>query len=907
MSPPTLPPDPQLLSQVLRSASVGVWALNVSQGVVEWATDVDAYSGYSDSAGSMEEILARVHPDDRQGLIESIAQPFDDGETYEYRYRIVNPDGSTGHVLSRGRATIRPNGDVVMTGVSQDITALTETGQALARSEARAHFMMEASTDLVGRHDAGGRFVSVSPQADEMLGQAQSQLVDQSLGAWLHADDVEAVGSALAQAPFKAGTTITTVARRLPLQEGDAGRWLETRWRRLPSLDGAWVSTTRDVTEQRQAAAASERNQQRLRRLTQITAQAEAQADDLVGQTLTLLASTFDARAALVTTEVDGLLFVDASRGPHAPRPGHVLSSSGAWPRPTQASKVWYTSDAHQQNHPAAESGALAAIDLALRVDGEYRGCVSIWLGAPVDLSEADQHFLYLAALWLGGVIERSDAQDRLRASSDLLQSLLDTSLDGIMVFESVRDADGAIVDFEWLIANRQNEILIELSPDELIGKRMLEVLPGNRDAGLFDAYVRVVETSEPFQTMIRYAHDDLDFWIQIAAVQLGDGFFVTFRDVSEDQRSAERVRESEERYRLLAENSADFIALHDSAGLYRYVSPASHVVVGRSSDELVGADPFTFVHPDDLEQTRGQMRRAVDEGAEESVTYRYLHGDGHYVWVETVIGVRGVVDGDAILQTASRDVTERVKAERERARLYKTLSDRNKELQDFAYVASHDLQEPLRKIQAFSDLLVQEESERLSDDGRHFLDRVSTSASRMSDLINDLLAYSRIATQAHPFQRVDLTQVLGEVLVDLDYALEQVGAVVTQDPLPTLDAEPMQMRQLLHNLIGNAAKFRRDGVPLRLHVGCEQSDGMVALSIRDNGIGFDTKYVDRIFSPFQRLHGRDSYPGTGMGLAICRRIAQRHGGEIDAQSTPGEGTTFYVTLSLTPPTSEPE
>ncbi len=376
---------------------------------------------------------------------------------------------------------------------------------------------------------------------------------------------------------------------------------------------------------------------------------------------------------------------------------------------------------------------------------------------------------------------------------------------------------------------------------------------------------------------------------------------------MSEEQRAAERVRVSEERYRLIAENSSDFIALHDADGRYRYVSPSSENVVGWAPKELEGVSPFELVHPDELHAVRERLSEVISGEAEGSTVFRFRHRDGHYVSLETITNAREEADGTLVLQTASRDVTDRIEAERERARLYKTLSDRNKELQDFAYVASHDLQEPLRKIQAFSDLLVREEAGNLSEDGRHFLDRVSTSAGRMSDLINDLLAYSRIATQAHPFRQVDLSQVLSEVLVDLDYTLEQTGAAVTHDTLPTLEAEPMQMRQLLHNLIGNAAKFRRSDVPLRLHIGCERSDETVTLSVRDNGIGFDTKYLDRIFSPFQRLHGRDTYPGTGMGLAICRRIAQRHGGDIDAQSTPGEGTTFYVTLSLTPSTSEPE
>ncbi len=598
MALPTLPPDSQLLSDVLRTASVGAWAVNVTQGVVEWATDVDAYSGFNESATSIEEILARVHPDDRESLIGSIAAPLEDGERYEHRYRIVNPDESIGHILSRGTAAIRPNGDLVITGVSQDITALVETGQALARSEARAHFLIEASSDLVGRHDAQGRFTTVSSQADSVIGRAQSELIGQPLDAWIHGDDVAGARTILADAPFKAGTTVTTVVRCLPCEPDEGDRWLETRWRRQPSLEGSWVSTTRDVTEQKRAAALAQRNQERLRRLTLITAQAEAGADRQIAHTLDLLVGAFDARAAVLAVEIDELLYVEVAAGPHAPNSGRVLAQTSDWPRPALPSKVWYTPDTKAQRHPAAEFATPTAIDLGLRVEGEYRGCVSLWLGGPVELTEADQHFLYLVALWLSGLLERGDVQKRLSASSDLLHGLLSSSLDGIMVFESVRDGDGIIVDFEWLVANQQNEILIDLSPADLVGKRLLEVLPGNREAGLFDAYVRVTDTGEPYQTVLHYAHDGIDFWVQIAAVQLGDGFFVTFRDVSEEQRTAERVRESEERYRLIAENSSDFVALHDASGRYRYVSPSARVVVGYEPSQTGGSRPVRLRPP---------------------------------------------------------------------------------------------------------------------------------------------------------------------------------------------------------------------------------------------------------------------------------------------------------------------
>jgi signal transduction histidine kinase len=221
-----------------------------------------------------------------------------------------------------------------------------------------------------------------------------------------------------------------------------------------------------------------------------------------------------------------------------------------------------------------------------------------------------------------------------------------------------------------------------------------------------------------------------------------------------------------------------------------------------------------------------------------------------------------------------------------------------NRELQDFAYVASHDLQEPLRKIQAFGDRLKTKFVQVLSDDGRDYLERMQNAASRMQTLINDLLTFSRVTTKAQAFVPVDLCQVAREVLSDLEVRIEQTGACVEVGALATVDADPLQMRQLLQNLIGNALKFRREYAKPEIKVTAHANgDDRCQLTVQDNGIGFDMKYVERIFGMFQRLHGRDQYEGTGVGLAICRKIAERHGGNITAQSSPGQGATFIVTL----------
>lgn len=219
-----------------------------------------------------------------------------------------------------------------------------------------------------------------------------------------------------------------------------------------------------------------------------------------------------------------------------------------------------------------------------------------------------------------------------------------------------------------------------------------------------------------------------------------------------------------------------------------------------------------------------------------------------------------------------------------------------NQELEDFAYVASHDLQEPLRKIQAFGDILEDEYGSVLGD-GKDYLNRMRKAAARMSTLIEDLLSFSRVTTHAKNFNKVDLNQLLVGVLEDLETRISDTGGSVQSDRLPTIEADNTQMRQLFQNLIGNALKFHKPGVPPEVIISAASSENMVTLRFTDNGIGFDEKYADKVFAVFQRLHSRENYEGTGIGLAVCRKIVERHGGTITANSTPGSGATFIVTL----------
>ena len=270
--------------------------------------------------------------------------------------------------------------------------------------------------------------------------------------------------------------------------------------------------------------------------------------------------------------------------------------------------------------------------------------------------------------------------------------------------------------------------------------------------------------------------------------------------------------------------------------------------------------------------------------------------------------------DRDRTLQgvfAAARDVTDRKRVE-EKLKLYSDKLERsNRELQDFAQVASHDLQEPLRKILAFGDRLKTKAGESLDDACRDYLQRMCNAAARMQTLINDLMAFSRVEIKGQPFVPTDLGVIAREVSADLETRIEQAGGRVEIEGLPTIDADPMQMRQLLQNLISNSLKYYRVGVPPVVRIYSQnlgapspQSVDETALApqlcqilVMDNGIGFDEKYLDRIFNVFQRLHQKGEYEGTGVGLAICRKIVDRHSGTITARSSPGQGTTFVVTL----------
>lgn len=243
-----------------------------------------------------------------------------------------------------------------------------------------------------------------------------------------------------------------------------------------------------------------------------------------------------------------------------------------------------------------------------------------------------------------------------------------------------------------------------------------------------------------------------------------------------------------------------------------------------------------------------------------------------------------------------AREVEERKRIEGRLREALEGLEASNKDLEQFAYVASHDLQEPLRMVSSYVQLLGRRYKGKLDRDADEFIAFAVDGALRMQGLINDLLTYSRVSTRGKPFGPVDCNRVIGEATDNLRLSIRESGAIVTHDPLPTIRADSAQMAQLFQNLIGNALKFR-GGQPPRVHAAAEEKEEEWVFRVRDNGIGIEPRFFERIFLVFQRLHGGGEYPGTGIGLAVCKRIVERHGGRIWVESRPGEGSTFYFTI----------
>jgi two-component system CheB/CheR fusion protein len=478
------------------------------------------------------------------------------------------------------------------------------------------------------------------------------------------------------------------------------------------------------------------------------------------------------------------------------------------------------------------------------------------------------------------------------------------------------------------LVTSKQCKANYGLPRDaELDYDSFINLVVADDQVSLREAIDAAVATKGPFHAEYRVKWpDDSIHWLEASGlVQLGDeGDVVNLigvtTDITERKGVSEKLEYSEHHFRTLANSSPVMVGMCDLTGNFYFFNKLWQKFIGASDAGMRGAKWSNFMHPDDLDAFMELQDAAAKRNGRFQKDIR-LRTMGKYRWVSCIAEPRFGMDNKFLGYTMActdihdqkmlneeleRKIEERTGALKD---LNEDLHDRNQELKQFAYVTSHDLQEPLRKIKIFAGMLLARESKE-NMYLMEYLQKIEYSASRMIGLIHDLLNYSSIQDRATSFTPVQLSKVVQNVVADFDLLVQEKEAVISLGTLPVIDAVPSQMNQLFYNLVGNALKFSREGAKPEISVTSENlsqeeiekheldsSQTYVKITIADNGIGFDPGFGDRIFEIFQRLHNRESYTGNGIGLALCKRIVVNHGGIIEPFSVEGQGSRFEVIL----------
>jgi PAS domain S-box-containing protein len=462
----------------------------------------------------------------------------------------------------------------------------------------------------------------------------------------------------------------------------------------------------------------------------------------------------------------------------------------------------------------------------------------------------------------------------------------------------------------EIVLLNVQAEKQFGYSRDELVGQQVKNLIPegfaerlisdGTRTAA--EALAQQIGTGIELVAR-RKTGTEFPIEIMLSPLESAEGTLVTaaIRDISVRRAAEKHLAQMEGRYRGLLEAAPDAMVVVNQRGEIVLLNVQAEKQFGYSRDELIGQQVKNIIPEGFAERLIADALRSVEDALAQQIgTGIELTGrrkNRSEFPIELMLSPLESAEG--ILVTAAvRDITTRKKAEANLLSKVEELNRSNEELGQFAYIASHDLQEPLRMVASYTQLLSRRYKGKLDSDADEFIAFAVDGASRMQRLIQDLLAYSRVGTKGKDLLKVSSEEALQQALLNLRGAIEEKGAIVTHDPLPSVLADEMQLIQLFQNLVGNAIKYQSPGIP-KVHISAVENGGKKwTFSVSDNGLGIDSQYFERIFGMFQRLHKREEFAGTGIGLAICKKIVERHGGNISVESQPGQGSTFRFALA---------
>ncbi|MGZ7134462.1 MAG: PAS domain S-box protein [Methanobacterium sp.] len=490
-------------------------------------------------------------------------------------------------------------------------------------------------------------------------------------------------------------------------------------------------------------------------------------------------------------------------------------------------------------------------------------------------------------------ITELKKAEYELKLAGTYNRSLIEASVDPLVTI----GPDGKITD-----VNNSTEIVTGYLRKELIGTDFSDYFtePEKAREGYKQVFHEGIVLDYPLE--IKHKNGHITPVLYNASVYRDEsgrviGVFAAARDITELKKAEERLEIASKYNRSLIEASLDPLVTIGPDGKITDVNGATEQVTGYSRDDLIGTD-FSdyFTEP---EEARDGYQEVFREGWVFDYPLEIKHKEGRVTPVLYNASVYRDESSEVIgVFAAARDITERKKAENMLKLKLEELARSNAELEQFAYVSSHDLQEPLRMIGSYLQLLQRKYEGELDDKADKYINFAVDGANRMQNLINDLLAFSRVTTQAREFELTDCEFILNQVLSNLEISIKENKAIIFHDHLPEVMSDSTQLAQVFQNLINNAIKFRSEKAP-KIYISAKQNDNQWLFGVKDNGIGIDSKHLERIFEVFKRLHKRREYPGTGIGLSICKKIIERHGGHIWVESELGKGSTFYFTIPV--------
>ncbi|SMG20108.1 PAS domain S-box-containing protein [Marivirga sericea] len=512
----------------------------------------------------------------------------------------------------------------------------------------------------------------------------------------------------------------------------------------------------------------------------------------------------------------------------------------------------------------------------------------------PIFSADGKINGVFLTSL---NITEAQKANVALLESQQKLQQVLDSSLDTLCTI----DKDGI-----FQMVSRSSEKLWGYAPTELVGKPFMDYVI-KEDRAFTEKVAEKIQNGKHFRNFQnRYRHKEghivpvvwSAYWVPEQKL-----INCVARDATDQLKAEEQLKRSEKRFKALVQEGMDLIVILDQEGNYKYISPANEGS-GFEPEDYIGKNGFDFIHPEDVERVWAEFQQLKKQKNIKLAPYRFLSSDGEWRWMESHItdlinepSVQGFV-------TNSRDVSERIKAEQEiksanlaLAKHAKDLEISNAELEQFAYVASHDLQEPLRMISGFLSQLEKKYGDQLDEKAQQYIDFAVDGANRMRQIILDLLDYSKIGKTEEVISEVDLNEVVHEVCLLQRKKIEELGANIEFKNLPKIHSHPSPLVQIFSNLIANSLKYSHSAVPPKIIIRASELKNEWKISVKDNGIGIEEDSYDKIFNIFHRLHNKKKYSGTGMGLAIVKKIIERLNGRIWVKSDAQKGSTFYFTI----------